>query len=113
MKINSYSFGTIEVDGKRFDSDIIIYPDRIDGSWWRREGHDLALEDIESILDYKPDVLIIGTGYSGVMRVSPEIRKEIESRGIKIVVEMTGDATRIFNEISGKKKVVGAFHLTC
>lgn len=113
MIINSYSFGAIEVDGKSFTSDIIIYPDKIDDNWWRREGHNLVPEDIESILDYKPDVLVIGTGYSGVMQVSPEVRKEIVARGINLVVEKTEEATKIFNEISSKKRVVAAFHLTC
>lgn len=113
MMVNSYSFGAIEVGRKKFTSDIIIYPDKINGNWWRREGHNLLLEDIESALDYKPDVLVIGTGYYGAMDVSPEVQEQIKSRGIKLVVEKTEDATKIFNQITAKKKVVAAFHLTC
>lgn len=39
MTIASYSFGKITIDGQTFTSDLIIYPGRIDPSWWRREGH--------------------------------------------------------------------------
>ncbi|MDL1969074.1 MAG: hypothetical protein LWW97_11200 [Deltaproteobacteria bacterium] len=35
--IESYSFGSIVVDGRKFISDLIIYPDgRIEASWWRK-----------------------------------------------------------------------------
>jgi hypothetical protein len=27
-------------------SDLIIYPERIDANWWRREGHRLTPEDL-------------------------------------------------------------------
>lgn len=111
--INSYSFGVIEIDGRRYRSDVIIYPDRIDDSWWRQEGHNLVLEDIMSILDYNPDILVVGTGCYGAMRVSSEVREDMKSRGIRLVAEKTGDAVRTFNELSANNKVVAALHLTC
>jgi len=111
--VNSYSFGAIDIDGKKYNSDLIIYPDKIDERWWRREGHNLVLEDIKPVLDYGPDVLVVGTGYFGAMRVSSEVRKEMESRGIEFVEEKTGDAVNSFNELSARKKTVAAFHLTC
>jgi hypothetical protein len=37
--IESYKFGEIIITGKKYDSDLIIYPDHIDSSWWRKEGH--------------------------------------------------------------------------
>lgn len=111
--IDSYSFGVIEVDGKKYTSDVILYPDRVDERWWRREGHHLALEDIQGVLDCKPDAVVVGTGFVGAMRVSSEVRKELESRKIELVARKTGEATAVFNELSARKKVVGAFHLTC
>ena len=111
--VNSYSFGVIEINGKKYESDVIIYPDKIEGKWWRSESHNLVLKDIKSILDYKPDVLVVGTGCYGAMQVLPEVRKEIELRGIELVVKKTTEAIEIFNELESKKKVVGAFHLTC
>jgi len=34
--IESYDFGRIVVDGRKFGRDVIIFADRIDGNWWRR-----------------------------------------------------------------------------
>ena len=59
--IDSYGFGEIVVDGQRYTSDVIIYPDRVDSSWWRKEGHRLSIEDLEDIVKAKPETLIVGT----------------------------------------------------
>jgi hypothetical protein len=45
-KIESYRFGEIVIDGQRHSEDVIIYPDRVDAKWWRKEGHSLALTDV-------------------------------------------------------------------
>lgn len=59
-------------------------------------------------------MLIVGTGYSGVMRVSQKLIKEIEKIGIKVIVRPTKEAISLFNEYVRKnKKVVCALHLTC
>jgi hypothetical protein len=84
MKIEHYSFGKITVDGQTYTSDLIIYPDRVDASWWRKEGHNLQPEDLKDVLNAKPDVLIIGTGFFGVMRVPKETTDYLKSKGIRV-----------------------------
>jgi len=39
--IESYDFGRIVVNGRKFGSDLIIFPDRVNGGWWRKEGRTL------------------------------------------------------------------------
>jgi hypothetical protein len=63
--IDNYSFGKISIDGKTYSSDVIIFPERVHDSWWRKEGHSLCLEDIQDVFDYLPEVLIIGRGSPG------------------------------------------------
>ncbi|GAH23507.1 unnamed protein product, partial [marine sediment metagenome] len=74
MIINSYSFGSITIDGKNYRSDVIIFPDKINSRWWRKSGHLLSDEDIGEILKYKPEMLIIGTGASGLMMVDQKVK---------------------------------------
>ncbi len=111
--IDSYSFGAMIVDGMTYTADLILLPERIVSSWWRKEGHRLALEDIQGILQEKIEALVIGTGFFGLMKVNPEVRKAAESKGILIRVEKTTKAVQIFNELAVSKKTAGAFHLTC
>jgi hypothetical protein len=113
MKIDSYSFGSLVVDGKMYTSDVIIYPGRVDPSWWRKEGHRLQIADLTDALNAKPQILIVGTGHSGMMVVSKETESCIRSRGIDMYVATTGEAVELFNRKQGKKNVIAALHLTC
>ncbi len=113
MKIESYSFGSLVVDGRSFNSDVIIYPDRVDDSWWRDEGHSVSIDDIRDIVDFNPRALVIGKGSPGLMSVPESTREFVQSKGIELVVQGTGKACKTYNELSGTKKVVAALHLTC
>lgn len=113
MKIDSYSFGRIVINKKTYTSDVIIYPNRVDGSWWRKEGHLLRPDDLAEALTTKPDVLIIGTGYAGRMSVPGETVDRIVGLGIKVMVERTSQAVAEYNALQGAQSVVAALHLTC
>ena len=113
MKIEAYEFGKMVYGGKTYTSDLIIYPDRVDSSWWRLKGHLLQIEDLEDILEEEPGILIIGTGAMGVMRVPKELKKQLGEKNIELYVQRTGKAVEVFNSADKSKKVIGAFHLTC
>ena len=112
-KIDSYHFGQIVIDGKSYSSDVIIFPDRVQDIWRRNKSHELTLEDIRGAINENPEVLIVGTGASGLMRVLPDVQKELEARDIKLIMEPTNEACDIYNQLSHSQKVVAALHLTC
>ena len=62
MHIDQYRFGHIDIGGQNFDADVIIFPDHVRERSWRREGHRLAREHLESVLAEKPEALAVGTG---------------------------------------------------
>ncbi len=113
--IDSYRFGKVVVDNRPYTSDVLIFPDRVDAGWWRLEGHKLQLADIESVLQERPNVLVVGTGAFGMMKVMPEVRQAAESAGVRLVVERTGKACEVYNQLlrDGEQSVVAALHLTC
>jgi hypothetical protein len=112
--IESYDFGRIVIDGTTYSSDIIIMGNKVQASWWRKEGHSLAPSDIEDALErFQPEVVIIGTGYTGMMTVSKETRKYLEAKGVSIFIERTKKACDLFNEWSKSKRTLAGFHLTC
>lgn len=113
MKIEHYSFGKIIIDGKTYTSDVIIYPDHVDSPWWRKEGHNLHVDDLTDAINTKPEIIIVGTGDYGVMVVPEETIKSIRSKGIDVQVEKTEKAVQSFNSLKGKKKAIAALHLTC
>ncbi|MGE5301141.1 MAG: Mth938-like domain-containing protein [Acidobacteriota bacterium] len=113
MHIDDYAFGKIVIDGQSYTSDVIIYPDRVDASWWRKEGHTLREADLSDILAEAPEILVIGTGFSGVMQVPEQTANFLKSKGIGVYIEKTGRAVQLFNEKKAAGKIIGAFHLTC
>ena len=113
MRIDEYRFGIIVIGGKKYTSDVVIMPSRILSQWWRRKGHELHIDDIKEAINERPDVLIIGTGFHGVMRVLPETKRRIKEMGCEIIECKTTEACQVFNSLSDKKRVVAALHLTC
>lgn len=112
-KIEGYNFGEVVVDGKKYSSDVIIYPCRINASWWRRQGHSLFIEDIKEVLAEKPEVLIVGTGASGIMQVSNEVVAKTKELGIDLIIQPTAGACREYNNLFSGKKTIACLHLTC
>ena len=112
-KIDSYHFGQVEIEGQVYRSDLIIYPDRIDSHWWRKEGHSLHVEDLSGVVKAQPKLLLVGTGRFGMMRIPQETKDFLASLDISLVAEDTEKACESFNRIAGEKNVVFAVHLTC
>ncbi|NWF52323.1 MAG: hypothetical protein HXY47_04505 [Nitrospirae bacterium] len=113
MKVEYYSFGTITIDGKSYTSDVIIYPNKVDSSWWREKGHSLHISDLKNIIPENPEILIIGTGFSGAMVVPEETVSYLKSKGIDVHIARTGKAVELFNKFQKDRKTIAAFHLTC
>ena len=111
--IEDYRFGHIVIDGREYTSDVIVYPDRVDASWWRKEGHLLQIEDLEEVVQAQPEVLVVGTGNPGLMEVPQETREYLRSRGIELIVQPTPQAWQTYNRLSSQRRTVAALHLTC
>jgi hypothetical protein len=114
MNIDSYQFGRISVDGVGYSSDIIILADSVQSNWWRRQGHSLSPEDIQSVIAAKPSTLIVGCGASGLMKVTEDTRQILQENDIKLEAHDTHKAVERFNELSqADEDVAAALHLTC
>lgn len=148
--IESYSFGRIVIGGRVYTRDVIIYTTTRQGptvvrNWWRAEGHLLQYEDILEKKTNKliwgmgkeePDVLVLGTGAYGLMKVPAELCKKLEALGIKVFVQRTPEACAQYNELIKRLtpfchsdrseeshppvilsersgRVIAALHLTC
>lgn len=113
MNISSYSFGSIVIESKTYHHDIIINPDESVHQWQRRQGHLLQNGDLDGLLCQKPDLLIVGTGFWGGMKISEEVQKTLESSGIEARYLKSAAAVELFNHSSSTRKIALAIHLTC
>jgi hypothetical protein len=114
MHIDSYQFGEIAIDGASYSSDLIIFGDSVQSNWWRKQGHSLSVEDLETVIAAKPSVLVVGCGASGIMKVPEQTRQALREQGIRVEALDTYKAVQRFNELSeGGEKPAAALHLTC
>ena len=114
MHIDHYTFGQITVDGRNIQSDLIIFPERIQENWRRQTGHRLDLADLQTVLSEKPDLLVIGTGYFGRMQVPQETLAALSQAGIAVRLDKTGAVVAEFNRRKREyARIVAALHLTC
>ena len=112
-KIDTYRFGLIVVNGKKYTSDVIISPDGVRSNWEREKGHQLCLGDIAGIISENPEVLVVGTGAFGLVKIPPEVQEELHTRGIELIAEGTEEACSTYNQLCHSRRVIAALHLTC
>jgi hypothetical protein len=113
MKIDAFSFGSITVNGRTFTSDVVLFADRVQEGWNREEEHRPQIIEFADIVKAEPDVLIIGTGYAGVLKIADPVKNYLTSKGIDVRIEKTVHAVELFNELQEKEKVIAALHITC
>ena len=113
--IQSSAFGRMTIDGKTYTSDLFIYPDgRVKDGWWRQRGHALTVDDILTLVDVAPDLIVAGTGTNGRMRPEADLPPFLRERGIDFFAKPTPQAMDIYNQKVTAGLAVGAcFHLTC
>ena len=112
-EIQAFRFGRIVIDGVVYNRDVIIFPDRVLSNWRRRDGHKLAFEDLVEVLEGEPEVVILGRGVFGRMKVADDVREWIKERGIELVVFRTEGAGKAYNELREQRRVIAALHLSC
>lgn len=114
MNIDEYTFGKIIVDGHTYTSDVIITPESVIDSWWRKEGHRLDKSDLEKIISANPDCLLVGTGYYGRMGIPIETIQYLQSKNIQVEYAPTGAAIEQLKQLENKcARIVAVLHLTC
>jgi hypothetical protein len=111
-RLEDFSFGRLTVDGSEQTRDLIVLPDRVVRDWWRRDGHSLAMEDLEEVDDELPERLILAVGAHGRLHPGPNVIGELERRGTAVECLRTDAAVRGYRELDARR-TAAALHLTC
>jgi len=111
-RLEDYTFGRLTVDGEEHTRDLIVLPGRVVPDWWRREGHSLAMEDLDEVVDELSEQLVLGVGAHSQLRPDPAVIAELERRGVKVECLPTDAAVRRYGELD-ERRTAAALHLTC
>jgi len=111
------SFGHIEIDGERFDHDVVVERGRVrrrkkgPSKEYRAEYGHTPLSTAEKI-PWTGQRLIVGTGATGELPVMPEVYEEAGRRGVELVELPTAQACELL-EASDSDQVAAILHVTC
>jgi hypothetical protein len=112
--IENFSFGNIVVNGITYTNDIKIIQGKVIPSWLRKKGHKVSIDDIQDIIDARPDILVLGKGRPGMMKSTPSLCEFLKQKNINLIEEKTSKAIITFNRLFKQgKNVCAGFHLTC
>jgi hypothetical protein len=112
--ITQVEFGRITIAGRRYETDLIIYPDgRVTAGWRRKSGHRLTFEDLRPLVAAAPELIVAGTGVYGRMAPEPTLAAQLASLGIAFSAAVNREAAAHFNRHWLTGRVGGCFHLTC
>ncbi len=117
-EINNTGFGTITINNILYNHDVII---GLDGQVSKRKkklskavygtSHTLSVEEIEHVYEDGAEKLIVGTGQFGLVKLSDEAAKFLESRRCVCLLYPTPRAVKEWN--STRAASIGLFHVTC
>ncbi len=117
MDARLISFGLIEVDGQRFEYDVVLEqgvvrkrkkgPSKV---YRERYGHTPL--SVDEAIPWSASLLIIGTGASGRLPIMPELYEEARRRGVEVIAELTEDACARLRS-ADPVEVSAVLHVTC
>ncbi len=113
--VDCYAFGEIVINQKKYTTDVIISKYEVLDNWWRQKGHELCVDDLKKFInEFKPSVVVVGTGKFGLMKIRAETKKYLEENNIRLIEERTSKAVNTFNKLLAENQTgLAAFHLTC
>ena len=113
--IDHCAFGAMTIKGRRYTSDLLVFPGgRVADHWRRDSSHRLTMKDIQELLAAGPEIIIAGTGIFGRMKAEAGLEAALSDMGIEWIAVRTKAAVERFNtEFQRQRKVGGCFHLTC
>lgn len=118
MHIDRSEFGSITIDGKTYDHDVII---GLSGQVSKRKkklskrlygtSHVISKAEAKSVFEKGCDLIIVGTGQEGNVQLSPEAEAYFDKKRCKVMLQPTQEAIRSFNKSAERK--VALIHVTC
>ena len=117
MKARWIRFGEIEVEGVRYEHDVVIDRGRVTkrakkaSKAYRGEFGHTPLS-VDETIPWGGKRLIVGTGESGSLPIMSDVVKEARRRGVELVAEPTEQALALVRNTDAKD-VRAILHVTC
>jgi hypothetical protein len=117
VDVKLVSFGQLEIDGRRFDHDVVIERGRVRR---RKKGPSKVYRDryghtplsTHEAIPWSAPRLIVGTGAGGQLPIMSELYREARRRGVEVIARPTAEACALL-EAADPGEVAAILHVTC
>jgi uncharacterized protein len=101
--IKSYETGRVQIRERYYTRSLIVLPRRLFPDWGPVTPGDLKPVHLETIVEQRPEVLIIGTGETQVFP-DPAVFTALMERGIGFEIMDNGAACRTYNILLAEER---------
>lgn len=116
--INSTQFGSITIDEKIYEHDVLV---RLGGEVKKRKkklskaiygtSHIISLDEAKYVFEDGAARLIVGTGQTGMVRLSEEAADYFRKHKCQVELLPTPQAIEVWNHAGGE--TIALLHVTC
>ncbi len=116
MRFHDFSFGSLGIDGRTYESDVVVDHGDVrrrkkkPSKPFRGEYGHTPLSAAEAI-PWDCRRLVVGTGAGGGLPVMAEVKAEAARRGVELLVLPTAEAIAVLNR--GRRGTNAILHITC
>ena len=116
MRIENFSFGSIEIDGRTYAHDVVIDRGKVrkrrkDASKRHRESYGHTPLSANEQIPWSCRRLVIGTGAAGALPVMAAVKAEAQRRDVELVMVPTKRAIDLL--ASDSRATNAILHVTC
>lgn len=118
-KVNKVSWGKVKVDDKDYHQ-VLLIGDKVferDGDKLRElfgTTHQIGDWEKKELVSGSPEIVLIATGWSGLVKIEDDFKKELAKRKIVLETVLTPKVVKRYNQlIEEGKRVSALIHTTC
>jgi hypothetical protein len=118
-KIDKVSWGKIKIDGQNYHQVLIIGKEVIERESDKLHEffgttHRIGDWERKKLLAKSPEIILVATGWSGLVKIDEEFKKELKKKKIELQTVLTPKVVKRYHQLVEEDKRVNALiHTTC
>lgn len=116
VKVDSFSFGTIVINGEKYHHDVLLCPDgtgrKRKGGIWRFGSRSFKKEEIEELKG--AEAVVIGLGTNNKARVSNAVKDYASESNLMLLTLPISEVVKKLGEfLEQRRRAAAILHITC
>jgi uncharacterized protein len=107
LQFTGYGPGWVAINGQRYATGLLLTPERVVQPWQAVDVDTLTMADFGAIAEFRPDIVLLGTGPKFRMPTAPLMRV-FNAEGIGLETMDTHAACRTYNVLLSEGRQVAA-----